>query len=91
MAKDQERYMFGVDARVLLLLLEHKEIKRSDFYKKYGISYSAANRSLEIFFKLGVTTFEECGDFRDTIVWRLTKKGEDVSKKLSEIMGLIET
>ncbi|MCL1811267.1 MAG: hypothetical protein FWG41_03495 [Methanomassiliicoccaceae archaeon] len=90
MAKGQERYLFGVDARVLLLLLKHGEIKRSDFYKKYGVSYNASNAALDVFLKLGVTSFEECGDFRDTVVWRLTEKGEKIAQELSDLMSFIE-
>lgn len=90
MAKNQERYLFGVDARVLLLLLEHGEIARSAFSKKYGVTYSGANNALLSFREKGLTDFEEHGDFRDTMVWRLTPKGEKVARMLAELVDIIE-
>lgn len=84
-------YMFGPDAKVLILLLQHGRINRSAFQSKYGMNYDSAVNSLQLFKNHGITDFEERGDFKDTQTWFLTEKGKIAAQKLSELVAFIET
>jgi len=87
---EKEKYLFGPDARVLMLLLEHDRINRSAFQSVYRMNIDAAKNSLNYFRSLGLTDFEEIGDRRDTMVWFLTDKGKIAAKLLAELIDLIE-
>jgi len=49
----QELYMFGVNARVLLLLLKDGELIRTLFSRKFGTDYIASSTVLNKFYENG--------------------------------------
>ena len=82
--------VFGPDAKVLLLLYEHGRVNRSAFQSKYNMNHNSAINSLRHFREIGLTDFEELGDWRDTQIWFLTKNGEVAARKLAELVEYIE-
>ena len=86
----QQKYLFGSDARVLVILFENGRVNRSWFREKYNMNYDVAVNSLRFLRDLGITDFDEVGDFRDTQVWFLTEKGKIAAQKLAELVKFID-
>jgi len=90
MMENQQWYLFGPEARVLLLLYKEGEVVRSNIYHKHGLNYKASLSALDYFKKCGVADFKLKGDYRGTQIWYLTPKGKIIAIKLAEVIALIE-
>lgn len=78
----------GFDAEVLLFLYREKRVVRRAF-KDAGFSYVGAQNALERFESVGLTQYEAVGDYRDTVYWSLTPKGERAAEMLAELDDFI--
>ena len=86
---EKEVRWFGPETRVLLLLLDKDRMKRKDFQKEgmdYRVAVSALNKLRDHF----MVDFEEMGDYHETQIWFLTKKGIKVARTLSDLIETIE-
>lgn len=78
----------GSTVDTLLILLERGQMTRREFMAV--TSYDSAMKILRRLESVGLTEWEELGDRRDTMIWRLTPKGEKVAKMLKEVEQFIE-
>lgn len=81
---------FGLNAKVLMFLLENGRVKRRAFQEN-GFNYSSAIKSLEGMETVGVTRYEATGDRYDTVYWSLTDKGMKAAQMLKELDEFIQT
>ncbi|MCL1979001.1 MAG: hypothetical protein FWG60_02445 [Methanomassiliicoccaceae archaeon] len=84
---DLEYDGLGSKVKILVQLLKEKEMKRSDFTKI--TNYDSAKKILERLQFAGLTESEAKGDYRDTVIWRLTEKGKKVAEMLVEVEKVI--
>ena len=77
----------GNTVEILLLLLERKEMKRSDFKVKFN--YNTAKNILERLESVKLTKHKALGDRRDTVIWSLTDKGIEVAKRARDLENFI--
>ena len=77
----------GNTIEILLLLLDRKEMKRSDFKIKFN--YNTAKNILERLESVKLTKHKALGDRRDTVIWSLTDKGIVVAKRARELENYI--
>jgi len=77
----------GNTVEILLLLLERKEMKRSDFKIKFN--YNTAKNILERLESVKLTKHKALGDRRDTVIWSLTEKGIEVAKRARDLENYI--
>lgn len=78
----------GSTVDILLILLEKGQMTRREFMAV--TSYDSAMKILRRLQTVGLTDAEEVGDRRDTIIWRLTPKGEKAAKMLKEVEDFIK-
>lgn len=80
----------GFDAEILLFLYRNGRVVRRAF-KEGGFSYDGAKKALERFEDAGLTKYEAVGDYRDTVYWSLTEKGEKAAEMLAALDEFIRT
>lgn len=79
----------GIDAKVLLYLSRRGKVVRRTIRDETGISYAAIKTALERMEDVGMTHYEAVGDYRDTVYWSLTEKGEKAAAMLAAVDDFI--
>lgn len=79
----------GTKVEILIALLDNGPMNRGAFTKI--TNYDSAVKILRRLQSAGLTDSQELGDRRDTVIWRLTPKGEKAAKMLKEVEQFIET
>jgi len=87
-SQGQERFLFGPDARILILLLQKGECKRSDFQVLYNFNHFTAVSSLTYLRDLGLCECEDRRGRKLFQVWFLTEKGKIVADMVAEIIKI---
>ena len=76
---------FGFDSRIILYLSGKGRVIRRTIRDETGISYAAVLTTLERMENAGLTKYEAVGDYRDTVYWSLTEKGEKAAEMLAAL------
>ena len=78
----------GTKVEILTTLLKEGSMNRGAFVKI--TNYDSALKILRRLESAGLTEWEEKGDRRDTVIWRLTDKGKKVAQMLVNVEKIIE-
>lgn len=79
----------GIDAKIILYLADKGKVVRRTIRDETGISYAAIKAALERLEDEKLTKYEALGDYRDTVYWSLTEKGEKAAAMLAAVDDFI--